>query len=112
MYKTMIWHDSKLTIKRYKSFYVKDFSQAVLNSIYDKNHYMEEDIKNVYSHDNAMLKLDPLLRHINWAHVYNTVSYQSRLFHELQGLLGGTSHRKAITRCVQVGSGVEGLDNY
>jgi hypothetical protein len=60
----MIWHDSKLMIKRYKSLHMKDFSQAVLNSIYDKSHYMEEDIKNVYRHDNAILKVAPLLRHI------------------------------------------------
>jgi hypothetical protein len=60
----MIGHDSKLTIKRYKSLHVKDFSQAVLNSISDKSHYMEEDIKNVYIHDDAMLKVDPPLRHI------------------------------------------------
>jgi hypothetical protein len=43
---------------------VKDFSRAVLNSIYDNNHCMEEDIKNVYRHDNEMLKVAPLLRHI------------------------------------------------
>jgi hypothetical protein len=60
----MIWYDSKLMIKRYKSLHVKDFSQAVLNSISNKSHYMEEDIKNVYTHDDAMLKVDPLLRHI------------------------------------------------
>jgi hypothetical protein len=54
---------------------VKDFSQAILNSIYDKSHYMEEDIKNVYTHENAMLKVAPLLRHIYRDHVYNTVSY-------------------------------------
>jgi hypothetical protein len=40
-------HDSKLTIRKYKSLQVKDFSQAVLNSISDKSHYKEEDIKNV-----------------------------------------------------------------
>jgi hypothetical protein len=41
----MIWYDSKLTIKRFKSLCVKDFSQAVHNSISDKSHYMEEDIE-------------------------------------------------------------------
>jgi hypothetical protein len=107
----MSLHDSKLTIKRYKSFDVKDFIQAVLNSISDKSHYMEEDIKNVYSHDNAMLKLDPLLRHIYRDHVYNTVSRQSIVLHELQGLLTSTDHRKVITHCVQVSSGVERLEN-
>jgi hypothetical protein len=71
----MTLHDSKLMIKRYKSLRVKDFSQAILNSIYDKSHYMEEDIKNVYTHENAMLKVAPLLRHIYRDHVYNTVSY-------------------------------------
>jgi hypothetical protein len=71
----MTLHDSKLMIKRYKSLCVKDFSQAILNSIYDKSHYMEEDIKNVYTHENAMLKVAPLLRHIYRDHVYNTVSY-------------------------------------
>jgi hypothetical protein len=60
----MIWDDSKLTIKRYKSLREKDFSQAVLNSISDKSNYMDEDIKNVYIHDDAFLKVDPLLRHI------------------------------------------------
>jgi hypothetical protein len=38
---------------------MKDFSQAVLNSIFDKSHYMEEDITNVYIHDDVMLKVDP-----------------------------------------------------
>jgi hypothetical protein len=103
----MIQHDSKLTIKRYKSLRMKDFSHAVLNSISDKRHYMEEDIKNVYTHDDAMLKVDPLLRHIYRGHVYNTVSRVN----ELQGLLAGTSHRKIITHCIQVSSGVEGLEN-
>jgi hypothetical protein len=107
----MIRHDSKLMIKIYKSLHVKDFSQAVLNSISDKSHYMEEDIKNVYTHDNAMLKVDPVLRHIYRDHVYNMVSRQSRVLHELQGLLIGTGHCKAITCCVQVSSGVEGLEN-
>jgi hypothetical protein len=74
-YKMMTLHDSKLMIKRYKSLRVKDFSQAILNSIYDKSHYMEEDIKNVYTHENAMLKVAPLLRHIYRDHVYNTVRY-------------------------------------
>jgi hypothetical protein len=79
----MMWHDSKLTIKRYKSLHVKDFSQVVLNSISDKSHYMEENIKNVYTHDDAMLKVDPLLRHIYRDHIYNTVRRQSRVLHEL-----------------------------
>jgi Sec7-like guanine-nucleotide exchange factor len=65
----MIRHDSKLTVKRYKSLLVKDFSQTVLNSILDKSHYMEEDIKNVYTHDDVMLKVDTLLRHIYLDHV-------------------------------------------
>jgi hypothetical protein len=73
-YKTMIRYDSKLMIKRYKSLRVKDFSQIVLNSVSNKIHYIEEDIKNVYTHDDAMLKVDPLLRHIYRDHVYNTVS--------------------------------------
>jgi hypothetical protein len=96
----MIWYDSKLMIKRYKSLHVKDFSQAVLNSISNKSHYMEEDIKNVYTHDDAMLKVDPLLRHIYRDHVYNMVNHQSRVLHELQGLLVGTGCRKVITSCV------------
>jgi hypothetical protein len=50
---------SKFTIKRYKSLRMKDFNQAVLNSIFDKSHYMEEDITNVYIHDDVMLKVDP-----------------------------------------------------
>jgi hypothetical protein len=33
---------------------VRDFSRVVLNSFYDKSHYMEEDIKNVYRHDHAL----------------------------------------------------------
>jgi hypothetical protein len=107
----MIQHDSKLTIKRYKSLRVKDFSQVILNSIYDKSHYMEEDIKNVYTHDTAMLKVDPLLRHIYRDHVYNTISHQSRVLHKLHGLLAGIGHCKATTCCVQVSSGVEGLEN-
>jgi hypothetical protein len=107
----MIRHDSKLTIKRYKSLRVIDFSQAILNSISNKSHYMEEDIKNVYMHDDAMLKVDPLLRHIYRDHVYNTVSHQSRVLHELQGLLTGTGCCKVVTRCIQVSSGVEGLEN-
>jgi hypothetical protein len=60
---------------RYKNFCVKDYSQVVLNSFSDKSQYMEEDIKNVYTHDNAMLKVDPILRHIFSDHVYNTVSH-------------------------------------
>jgi hypothetical protein len=110
-YKMMIRHDSKLMIKRYMSLSMKDFNQAVLNSISDKSHYMEEDIKNVYTHDDAMLKVNRLLRHIYRDHIYNTVSHQSRVLYELQGLLAGTGHCKAITRCVQVSSGVEGLEN-
>jgi hypothetical protein len=46
-----------------------DFSRAVLNSIYDKSHYMVEDIKNVYIYDHEMLKVAPLLRHIYRDHV-------------------------------------------
>jgi hypothetical protein len=107
----MIRHDSKLTIKRYKRLCVKNFSEAVLNSIYDKSHYMEGDIKNVYTYDNAILKVAPLLRHIYRDHVYNTVSHQSKVLHELQGLHIGIGHCKAITRCVHVSSGVEGLEN-
>jgi hypothetical protein len=107
----MIRHDSKLTIKRYKSLRVKDFNQAELNSISDKSHYMEEDIKILYTHDDAMLKVDPLLRHIYPNHVYNTVNHQSRVLHELQGLLADTSHRKTITHYAQVSSRVERLEN-
>jgi hypothetical protein len=51
---------------------------------------MEEEIKNVYTHDDATLKVDPLLRHIYWDHVYHTVSCQSRVLNDLQGLLAGT----------------------
>jgi hypothetical protein len=58
-----------------------------------------------------MLKVDPLLRHIYLDHVYNTVSRPSRVLHELQSLLAGTGHRKAVTGCVQVSSGVQGLEN-
>jgi hypothetical protein len=58
-----------------------------------------------------MLKVNPLQRHIYPDNVYNMVSRQSRVLHELQGLLAGTGHRKAITDCVQVSSGVEGLEN-
>jgi hypothetical protein len=36
---------------------------------------MEEDIKNVYTHEDAMLKVDPILRHIYPDHVYNMVSH-------------------------------------
>jgi hypothetical protein len=107
----MIRHDSKLTIKRYKSLRVKGFSQVVLNSIFDKSHYMEEDIENVYRHDDAMLKVDPLLRHIYRDHVYNMVNLQRRVLHEVQGHLVGIGHRKAVTRYVQVNSGIEGLKN-
>jgi hypothetical protein len=107
----MIRRDSKLTIKRYKSLRAKDFSQAVRNSISDKSHYMKEDIKNIYTHDDAMLKVNRLLRHIYQHHAYNTVSHQSRVIHRLQGLLTDTGHRKAITRCVQISSGVEGPKN-
>jgi hypothetical protein len=56
-----------------------------------------------------MLKVTLLLRHIYHEHVYDTVSHQSRVLHELQSLLVGIGHRKAITRYVQVDSGVEGL---
>jgi hypothetical protein len=72
---------------------------------------MEEDIKNVYRHVYEMLKVALLLRHIYWEHVYDMVSRQSRVLHELWSLLISTSHRKAITHCIQVGSGVEGLQN-
>jgi hypothetical protein len=58
-----------------------------------------------------MLKVAPLLRHIYQDHVYDTVSRQSRLIHELQGLLIGIGHREAINCCIQVSSGVEGLEN-
>jgi hypothetical protein len=107
----MIRYDSKLTIKRYKSLRIKDFSRAVLNSIYDKSHYIEEDINNIYRHDNAMLKVAPLLRHMYRDHVYSMVNYPSRVLHELQGLLVGTGHHKAITRCMQVNSRVERREN-
>jgi hypothetical protein len=90
---------------RYKSLRVKDYSQAVLNSFSDKRHYMEEDIKNVYTHDDAMLKVDPILRHIYPDHVYNTVSHRIGVFHELQILLAGTGHCKALTCYIQVSWG-------
>jgi hypothetical protein len=60
---------SQLTIRRVKMLHVRDFSQAVHNSIYNKSHYMEEYIKNVYIHDREMLKVPPLLRHIYQNHV-------------------------------------------
>jgi hypothetical protein len=72
---------------------------------------MHEDIKNVYTHDDTMLKVDPILRHIYLDHVYNMVSHRIRVLHELQSLLTGTSHCKALTHPVQVSSGVEGLEN-
>jgi hypothetical protein len=97
--------------RRYKSLHVKDYSQAVLNSFLDKSQYMEEDIKNVYTHNDAILKVDPILRHIYLDHVYNVVSRRIRVLHEHQRLLTGTGHRKALTHCVQVISGVEGLEN-
>jgi hypothetical protein len=68
---------------RYKSLHVKDYSQAVLNSFSDTSQYMEEDIKNVCPHDDAMLKVDPILRHIYLYHLYNTVSRRIRVLHEL-----------------------------
>jgi hypothetical protein len=94
---------------RYKSLHVKDYSQAILNSFLDKSQYMEEDIKNVYTHDDAMLKVDPILRHIYLDHVYNMVSHLIRVLHELQSLLAGIGHRKALTCCVQVSLGIEGF---
>jgi hypothetical protein len=45
----IIQHDSRLTIKRHKSLRVKDFGWPVLNSIYDKSHNMEEDIKKMFT---------------------------------------------------------------
>jgi hypothetical protein len=72
---------------------------------------MEEDIKNVYKHDNVMLKVASLLRHMYRDHVYNTVSHQGIVFHELQALLVGKGCHKAVTRCVQVSSGAEGHEN-
>jgi hypothetical protein len=72
---------------------------------------MEEGIKNVYRHDHTMLIVDPLIRHIYRDHFYDTVSHQSRVLNELEGLLVGTCRRKAITRYVQVSLGVEGLQN-
>jgi hypothetical protein len=59
---------------RYKSLRVKYYSQAVLNLFSDKSQYMEEDIKNVYTHEDAMLNVDSILRHIYPDHVYNTAS--------------------------------------
>jgi hypothetical protein len=58
-----------------------------------------------------MLKVDPILRHIYLDHVYNMVSYRIRVLHELQSILTGTDHHKALTHCVQVSSGLEGLEN-
>jgi hypothetical protein len=104
----MIWHDSQITIRRVKSLHVSDFSWAVLNSIHDNTHYMEEDIKNIYRHDHAMLKVALLLRHINFDHVYDMISRRSRVLYELESLPVGTGCRKVITHCVQVGLGVRG----
>jgi hypothetical protein len=72
---------------------------------------MEEDIKFFYTHDDAMLKVDPILRHIYPDHGYNTISHRIRVLHELQRLLAGTGHHITLTRCVQVSSGLEGLEN-
>jgi hypothetical protein len=58
-----------------------------------------------------MLKVALLLRHIYREYLYDIVSCQSRVLQELQSLLVGTSCYKALTRCIQVGSGVEGLQN-
>jgi hypothetical protein len=58
-----------------------------------------------------MLKVAPLLRHIYQNHVSDTINHHSRVLHELQGLLIGTGHRKAFICCIQVGSGVERLEN-
>jgi hypothetical protein len=44
-------------------------------------------------------------------HVYNTASHQSGVLHKLQSLFVGTGRHKTVTRNVQVGSGVEGLEN-
>jgi hypothetical protein len=52
-----------------------------------------------------------LLLYMYWHHLYNTVSRQSRVLHELEALLVSTGHRKAITHNVQVSMGVEGLEN-
>jgi tagatose-1,6-bisphosphate aldolase non-catalytic subunit AgaZ/GatZ len=62
---------------------VRDLSQTILNSIHDNSYYVEEDIKNVYRHDHAILKVAPRLRHIYREHGYDTVSHQSRVLHEL-----------------------------
>jgi hypothetical protein len=72
---------------------------------------MEEDNKNVYTHDNAMLKVDPILRHIYLDHVYNVVNCRIKVLHELQRLLTSIGRRKALTHCIQVSSGVEGHEN-
>jgi hypothetical protein len=72
---------------------------------------MEVDIRNIYGPDNAMLTIAPLLIHMYQDHVYNTVSRQSRVLRELQGILLGTCHCKAVIHCVQVSLGVEGLEN-
>jgi hypothetical protein len=72
---------------------------------------MEEDIKKVYRLDNATLRFVPLLLYMYRHHLYNMVSRESRVLHELQALLVGTGHRKALTRNVQVSTGVEGLEN-
>jgi hypothetical protein len=79
--------------------------------MYDKNHYMKEGIKKVYRHDNATLRVVPLLLYMYKHHLYNTVSRQNGVLHKLQALLVSIGHRKAITRNVQVGMGVEGLEN-
>jgi tagatose-1,6-bisphosphate aldolase non-catalytic subunit AgaZ/GatZ len=62
---------------------VRDLSRTILNSIHDNSYYVEEDIKNVYRHDHAILKVAPLLRHIYQEHGYDMVSHQSRVLHEL-----------------------------
>jgi hypothetical protein len=53
----LIRHDSQFTIRRLESLHVRYFNRTILNSIHDNIHYMEEDIKNVYRHDHATLKL-------------------------------------------------------
>jgi hypothetical protein len=59
----LIQHDSQFTIRRVKSLRMRDFS--------------------IYRHDHAILKIAPLLRHIYREHVYDTVSRQSRVLHDL-----------------------------
>jgi uncharacterized membrane protein len=58
-YKTLIYLYSQFTIRRVQNFHVRDFSQAIYNSIHDNIHYMEDDVSRVYKHDQIMLNPTP-----------------------------------------------------